>query len=90
MDMMSGNMTLPLIHSLRGMTFEGKREIIADKKGSVEKLSDLVSIKNGIEHAHKLVRNYSENAREILARFGIRKVHPIFDSFFDLIMKRHF
>lgn len=90
MDVMSGNMTLPLIHSLRGMTFEEKKEIIVERKGSTEKLSELVRTNNGIEYAYEIVRDYSEKAREILARFDNKKVHPVFNSFFDLLMERHF
>ena len=90
MDVMSGNMTLPLIHSLRGMTFEEKKDIIIDNKVSVEKLSELVRKNNGIEYAYKVVHDYSERAREILARFDNKKIYPVFDSFIDIMMVRHF
>ncbi len=90
MDIISGNLTLPLIHSLKDMTFEEKREIIVDKKKSIEKISELVRTKNGIEYAHKKVRDYLQKSREILARFGNKKVNHVFDSFFDMLIERHF
>ncbi len=90
MDVMSKNMTLPLIHSLRGMTIEETNKILIDRDGSVEKLTELVRMSGGIEYAYKRACDYSEKAREILSRFANTEVQIVFESFFDLLMERHF
>jgi len=90
MDVMSKNMTLPLIHSLRGKKIEEVNNILLDKGGSVERLTKLVRINGGIEYAYQRAGDYSEKARGILSRFANKKVHDVFDSFFDLLMERHF
>ena len=51
MDMMSGNMTLPLIYSLRGMTTDKVKKILSEKEESVEKISEIVRKNGGIEYA---------------------------------------
>ena len=90
MDVMSKNMTLPLIHSLRGMTIEEVNKILVDREGSVEKLTELVRMNGGIEYAYQRAGDYSEKAREILSRFANTEVQIVFESFFDLLMERHF
>ena len=90
MDVMSKNMTLPLIHSLRGMAIEEVNKILVDRDSSVEKLTELVRMNGGIEYAYQRASDYSEKAREILSRFANTEVQIVFESFFDLLMERHF
>ena len=90
MDVMSKNMTLPLIHSLRGKKIEEVNKILVNREGSVEKLAELVRKSGGIEYAYQRAGDYSEKAREILSRFANTEVQIVFESFFDLLMERHF
>ncbi len=90
MDIMSGNMTLPLIHSIRGMNSDQVMKILSGDKEAVEKISEIVRKNGGIEYAYKKAHEYLEKAREILSRFGNKKMVPMFDKFFDFLMVRNY
>lgn len=90
LDVMSSNMTLPLIHSLRDMTAPEVRAFLDENKNSTEKISDFVRQNGGIEYANKRARDYSEKAREILSRFDNKKAQSDFERFVEMLMKRHF
>ncbi|MFC1650104.1 polyprenyl synthetase family protein [Candidatus Latescibacterota bacterium] len=90
LDVMSSNMTLPLIHSLGDMTAPEVKEFLAENKNSTEKISEFVIQNGGIEYANKRARDYSEKARGILSRFDNKKSHRDFERFFEMLMKRHF
>jgi octaprenyl-diphosphate synthase len=90
MDVMSENMTLPLIHSLRDITVEERDKILADRESSVERLTELVMMNGGIEYAYQKANDYFEKAREIVSRFNNKNVQIVFSNFFDLLMERHF
>ncbi len=88
MDVMSGNITLPLIYTLRNKTPGEIKKIYSEQEGSVEKLSEIVRMNGGIEYAYKRARDYSEKARDILSRFDNKKTLSVFDSFFNVLMER--
>ena len=88
MDVMSGNITLPLIYTLRNKTPGEIKKIFSEQEGTVEKLSDIVRMNGGIEYAYKRARDYSEKARDILSRFDNKNTLSVFDSFFNVLMER--
>lgn len=90
LDVMSSNMTLPLIHSLGDMSAVEVNEFLAENKNSTVKISEFVRQNGGIEYANKRARDYSEKAREILSRFDNKKAHRDFERFFEMLVKRHF
>lgn len=89
MDVMAGNNTLPLIHSLRDMSPEEQSKVLADNGKSIEKISELVDERGGVEYSIKRAQDFSSRAREIVARFDNEKVLASFDSFIDLVLNRH-
>ncbi len=88
MDVISGNITLPLIYTLRKKTPGEIKKIFSEQEGSVEKLSEIVRMNGGIEYSYKRARDYSEKARDILSRFDNKKTLSVFDSFFNVLMER--
>ena len=90
MDVMSGNITLPLIYTLRKKTPCEIKKIFSEQEGSVGKISEIVRLNGGIEYAYKRARDYSEKARDILSRFDNKNTLSVFDSFFNALMGRCF
>ncbi|MFC1490438.1 polyprenyl synthetase family protein [Candidatus Latescibacterota bacterium] len=90
LDVMSNNMTLPLIHSFRDMTASEVKSFLAENKNSTGKIIEFVKQNGGIEYANDRARDYSEKAREILSRFENNKAHSNFERLFEMLMKRHF
>jgi octaprenyl-diphosphate synthase len=89
-DIVSGNMTLPLIHSLRKYTLSEIQDIVTDNEGSIERLSEIVRENGGVEYAYGKAHEYSVKAREIIHRFGNAKLDPVFDYFNYMLMNRSF
>lgn len=90
MDLMSGNMTLPLIYSLRGMSKNEIEEIFSQKDGRVAKLSDIVKNNGGVDYSRKKAQEYINKGRALVSRFGNPDMISVFDNFFGLLINRHF
>ena len=85
MDMLAGNMTLPLIYSLNGLSDADSREIL---DGTPEDMASFVREKGGIEYSMNKAVGYLEDARLIKDRFDSSPGNTALDSLFDLLMNR--
>ncbi|MBT4485112.1 MAG: polyprenyl synthetase family protein [Candidatus Latescibacteria bacterium] len=88
MDVISGNITLPVIHSLKRLPSDEVEALFANKKDSVNRITALVKRNDGIEYASEKAGEYVQNAREIIDRFEEKKTSAVFDEFFDMLMTR--
>ena len=88
MDVMSGHLTLPVIHSLKNLPSEEIEKIFANENESVERLTEIVRINRGIEYSFEKANEYLERAKSILERFGNENAVSIFDDFFEMMMTR--
>lgn len=87
-DVISGRITLPVIHSFKSHTPGEIKELFSDKEGTVEKITALVISKGGIEYAYQKAREFLNNAQEILQKFNDTEAVSGFDDFFDMLMTR--
>ena len=90
MDVLSGVMTLPLIHSLRSYGPSEISTMLSGGSMSVEKLSGLVRNNGGIEYALGHARAYMDRARLIAGRFENSSACDTLDEFFDVLLDRRF
>lgn len=88
MDVMSGSITLPVIHSLRKLPSNEIEAIFADKENSLKRIKALVRRNGGIEYGGEKACEYLKNAREIIERFEKKEISAVFDGFFDMLMTR--
>ncbi|MFC1541506.1 polyprenyl synthetase family protein [Candidatus Latescibacterota bacterium] len=89
LDVMSNNMTLPLIHSLRDMTNGEIKSFLAENKKTTGKISEFVRLNDGIDYAYQRARDYSDKARKILSRFDINGAYNDFERFLEMLINRH-
>ena len=87
-DFIAGNMTLPLIYSLREMTGEEKKRFLDDDRLSPEELRSFVQAQGGIDYAFKSARKYTDRAKSVVARFENDAAAKKFDDFFDMLLGR--
>ncbi len=88
MDLRSGCLTLPLIHSLRGYDTEAVDRVIAGAENSAEPVLALVREKGGIEYARDRALEYLRRCREILRFFPRGDADPDWNVFFDSMLDR--
>lgn len=88
MDMRSGCLTLPLIHSLRGYDAEAVNRVISGAGDSIESVLALVREKGGIEYARERASGYLGRCREILRRFSGGNADPEWNAFFEMMLDR--
>ena len=87
-DMLSGRMTLPIIHSLKDLSSDEIRDILTSKKSSIEKIAGLVNKNGSIEYANEKARSYTKKAQQILDRFGSHEANTAFDRFITMLIER--
>ncbi len=85
MDILSGNVTLPLIYSMRNLSSEDRKNVL---ESSIEDVAAFVRNQGGIEYAIKRAGNYMDQARQIKDNFKTSPGESSLDSLFDLMMGR--
>ena len=88
MDIRSGCLTLPLIHSLRGFDTDAVNRVITGAGESAESVLTLVKEKGGIEYARERASGYLRKCREIIRCFPEGSADSEWDDFFDIMLDR--
>ena len=90
MDLMTGNMTLPLIHALKGMKKEDVYKLLSSGDDSGEKIASLIRDNGGIEYSYGKALEYSQRSVEIIKKFDNDKMLGVFENLFNYLINRTF
>jgi octaprenyl-diphosphate synthase len=92
-DIKDKKITLPLIYALEHSNNNEKSEIIklvknGKKKENIEKVIKFVHLKNGIEYANKIAKEYAYKAKDSISIFNSSESKIALETLVDFVVER--